>query len=109
VSDARLAQRGFNQALALAQGMNAALAHPLPIRRRTLCRTRDTPAQTSLGLPDRQRNLRDALSCRQGLTGLRIGLVDDVMTSGTTLNEAARTLKTAGASYIVALVVARTA
>jgi ComF family protein len=104
---ARLAQRGFNQALEMARAMSAALAAPLPVHPRRLLRVRETPAQAGLGLADRRRNLVGCFACDQGLDGLRVGLVDDVMTSGSTLSEAARALRRAGAASVVALVVAR--
>jgi ComF family protein len=109
LSAPRLAQRGFNQALELARGMSTALPRNLPIERRALRRIRDTPAQTSLSMRARHVNLHEALVCPQRLDGARVGLVDDVMTSGTTLNEAARALKHAGASWVLGLVLARTA
>jgi ComF family protein len=104
----RLAQRGFNQALEMARSMSAALPRPLPVHPGCLTRLRDTPAQAGLGLADRRRNLRGCFACGGRLDGLRVGLVDDVMTSGSTLAEAARALKHAGAASVVALVVART-
>jgi ComF family protein len=103
----RLAQRGFNQALEMARAMSAALAVPLPVHPRRLLRLRDTPAQADLGLADRRRNLEGCFACGGRLDGTHVGLVDDVMTSGSTLAEAARALKHAGAASVVALVVAR--
>jgi ComF family protein len=105
----RLAARGFNQALEMARAMSASLAVPLPVWPRRLLRVRDTPAQAGLGLADRRRNLVGCFACRGRLDGLAIGLVDDVMTTGSTLSEAARTLKAAGAVRVVALVAARKA
>jgi ComF family protein len=104
---ARLAQRGFNQALEMARAMSAALAEPMPVHPRRLLRVRETPAQAGLGLAERRRNLAGCFECRGRLDGLRVGLVDDVMTSGSTLAEAAQALRRAGAASVVALVVAR--
>lgn len=104
----RLAQRGFNQALEMARAMSRALAVPLPVLPRRLLRVRDTPAQSGLGLAERRHNLQGCFVCRGRLDGLHVGLVDDVMTSGSTLAEAARTLRGAGAVRVVALVAART-
>jgi ComF family protein len=104
----RLAQRGFNQALEMARAMSRALAVPLPVLPRRLLRVRDTPAQSGLGLAERRHNLQGCFVCRGRLDGLHVGLVDDVMTSGSTLAEAARTLRAAGAVRVVALVAART-
>ena len=58
-------------------------------------------------LAARHRNVRGAFHCNEDLSGCRILLVDDVMTSGATLDEAARTLKLHGAVRVDALVLAR--
>ncbi len=108
LSELRLAQRGFNQSLELARAMRAGSAPHLPIHRGVLRRQRNTTAQTNLALHERQANVRGAFVTTQRLDGWRIGLIDDVMTTGNTLNEAARALKDAGAQCVVALVVART-
>jgi ComF family protein len=102
---ARLAERGFNQALELARPLAATLGWPLDA---TSCtRTRPTSTQATLPLAERQRNVRNAFQCTRDLAGLRIALVDDVMTSGASLDELARTLKLHGAAHVSALVVAR--
>lgn len=108
LSAARIARRGFNQALEMARAMAAALAAPIPVLPAALVRTRDTPAQSGLRLAERRGNLAGCFACRARLDGLRVGVVDDVMTSGGTLAEAARTLRAAGAARVVALVAART-
>jgi ComF family protein len=108
LSAARIARRGFNQALEMARAMAAALAAPPPVLPGALVRTRDTPAQSGLRLADRRGNLAGCFACPGRLDGLRVGVVDDVMTSGGTLAEAARTLRAAGAAGVVALVAART-
>ena len=108
----RLAQRGFNQSLEMARAMSACLGPsfaPLPVLPRRLARLRDTPPQAGLALAERRTNLLGCFGCSGRLDGLRIGLVDDVMTSGSTVAEAARALKAAGATRVVALVVTRTA
>ena len=108
LADRRLAQRGFNQSLEMARAMSASLPRPLPVLPDRLRRVRETPSQASLGLAERRANLRGCFACDARLDGLRIGLVDDVMTSGSTLAEAARVLRAAGAASVVAIVVART-
>jgi ComF family protein len=108
LAEQRLARRGFNQSLELARAMSASLARPLPVWHRRLSRIRDTSPQSELGLAERRSNLHGCFACAGRVDGLRIGLVDDVMTSGSTLAEAARTLRSAGAASVVALVVART-
>jgi ComF family protein len=108
LGEARLAERGFNQSLEMARAMSAALASPLPVHARRLLRLRDTPAQAGLGLAARRVNLHGCFGVRGSFAGLHVGLVDDVMTTGSTLAEAAAALKRAGAERVVALVVART-
>lgn len=106
----RLRERGYNQAARLA----AALARRIerPLRDDWLLRLTDTAPQ--LGLPRGQRlaNLRGAFAAEplalHALRGRRIALVDDVMTTGATLAESARTLLAAGAAEVQAWVVART-
>jgi ComF family protein len=114
LAPSRLAQRGFNQALEMARACSAALeargrARAAPPVLNALRRVRDTGAQAALDLDARSRNLAGCFGCTARLDGLRVGLVDDVMTSGHTLAEAARTLKRAGAAAVVNLVIARTA
>lgn len=102
----RLRERGFNQALELARPMARALDLPLDA---TCCRrTRHTPTQASLPWKEREKNIRNAFHCTKDLTGQRILLVDDVMTTGASLNECARTLKLHGAQEVTLLVLART-
>ncbi len=101
----RLRERGFNQALELARPVGTALA--LPIAASVCLRTRDTPAQAGLPLRRRIKNMRSAFHCTADLSGQRIVLVDDVMTTGASLNECARTLKMHGAAAVTLLVVAR--
>lgn len=104
LSAQRLMARGFNQALEIARQVQGAT----PIELDAVRRTRDTPAQLGLPVEERRRNLRGAFECPRLLGGLRIALVDDVMTSGATLDEVAATLKRSGAARVVNWVVART-
>jgi ComF family protein len=103
---ARLARRGFNQAAEIARRLAPKVGIPwLP----DACqRLRDTPSQAGLDLKTRQRNLRGAFACAIDLTGKRVALIDDVMTSGSSLNELARAVRKAGALEIQAWVLART-
>lgn len=103
---ARLRTRGFNQALEIARRFAARLDLPLAV---AICeRTHDSAPQASLPWGERQRNVRGAFLCRVDLSGKHVVAVDDVMTTGATLNEFARTLKHAGAAHVTNLVVART-
>ena len=101
----RLRQRGFNQALELARPVGRALH--LPIDATSCRRTRDTAAQADLAWRERIANVRNAFSCGADFSGRHVVLVDDVMTTGASLDECARTLKLHGASYVSVLVLAR--
>lgn len=109
LSEQRLAGRGFNQSLEMARVAARALGGRLPVLAQGLRRSRHTPPQSGLDLPARRLNLLGSLCCDLRLDGQRVGLVDDVMTSGSTACEAARALKAAGATSVVVLVAARTA
>ncbi|MEJ8568156.1 ComF family protein [Elongatibacter sediminis] len=100
----RRAKRGFNQSELLAWRLGSVLE--MPVDCGLLRRARATSAQSGLDLRSRRRNLRGAFRCG-GAAGRRIALVDDVLTTGTTLNECARTLLKAGAVEVAAWVVAR--
>ncbi|MGH8708081.1 MAG: ComF family protein, partial [Burkholderiales bacterium] len=71
-------------------------------------RSRDTASQTDLPFAARSRNVRGAFRCARDLEGASVALVDDVMTTGATLDELAATLKRAGAARVVNWVLART-
>jgi ComF family protein len=102
----RLAERGFNQALVVARPLARALG--VPLAPRMMARPCDTAAQSTMTPLGRQRNVRRAFVVDGDVIGLHIGVVDDVMTSGNTLHEVARTLKEAGATQVTCLVFART-
>ena len=101
----RLAQRGFNQAVEMARALakRSRLLHAP----RGAGRVKNTTAQTGLPYEERARNVRGAFACDLDLSGKRIAVVDDVMTTGASLNELARVLKRAGAARVENLVVAR--
>lgn len=96
--------RGYNQAVLLAAPLARRLGVPrLPMRRR-----RPTAAQTTQSGVDRRRNLQGAFAIAGRVNGLRLLLVDDVATTGSTLRAAAGALRRAGAAAVTALVLART-
>jgi ComF family protein len=99
-------QRGFNQADVIANE----LARLLDIKSNcgALRRLRATPAQQTLSAAARKRNLRDAFTLNADVTGLRIALVDDVVTTGSTASEIARLLLQAGAASVEVWCLART-
>ena len=100
---ARLQERGFNQALEIARHMNKS-----KLDLHSAIRQKLTPPQASLPLKERVKNIKGAFAANADLTGKRIAIVDDVMTSGASLNELAKTLKKAGASRVECWVIART-
>jgi ComF family protein len=103
----RLRERGFNQSLQIAATVGRALQ--VPVLRNALVRTRACRPQQSLPLTQRRRNVRGAFAVGRLQAARRVGLVDDVLTSGATLDEVAGVLKGAGVAQVVNLVVARTA
>jgi len=104
LSRERLKTRGFNQAMEIAR----AAAPREAIETDAVERVRDTPSQTDLPYVERARNVKSAFACRRKLDGLRAAVVDDVVTTGASLAELARTLKRAGAVSVENWVIART-
>ena len=105
LSSARLASRGFDQTALIAQSLSKQL--PKIKLARQLIKVRDTPPQSGLDREARLKNVRGAFACETNLTGRHVAILDDVMTTGATLSEAARTLKKAGAMRVTAIAVAR--
>lgn len=99
-------ERGFNQAALLAELLAASTAVPL---RSVLERTRYTTTQTAYDRAERMENLHGAFRLRknQDVRDLRVLLIDDVLTTGSTLSECARVLKGAGAISVHAATAAR--
>ena len=104
----RLRSRGFNQSLLLAhQLLKNIKAKPSLLRPRVLRRVRETIPQTELPYPERLKNPDDAFAVGDSVPPGTILLIDDVMTTGSTLNAAARTLKASGAERVSAWVLCR--
>jgi ComF family protein len=102
----RLRERGYNQALELAKPL--ARAFGIELRNDVLARTRATSAQSNLDADARHRNLRGAFAVAPNTTlPAHVALFDDVMTTGTTLRECARTLVSAGVERVDVWAVAR--
>lgn len=101
----RLKERGFNQSQQLARAIAAKLR--LPLLNHACQRSRDTPPQAALPLKERQRNIRNAFTCDNSVAGKRIAIIDDVMTSGSTLDSLAQAVMAAGAIEVQCWVVAR--
>src|SRR6266571_5921480 len=103
---ARQRERGFNQASLLAELLSAQTSIPV---KPLLERTRYTTTQTALDRAERMENLHNAFRLRKNMDvrGLRVLLIDDVLTTGSTLNECARILKRASAFSVHAATAAR--
>ncbi len=103
----RLRQRGFNQALLLAHRISKRYRTPLSFD--NLARVRPTKPQVELRGVERIKNVRGAFALRRPdeVRGKKIILVDDVFTTGATMNECASVLKSAEASHVTAFTLAR--
>ncbi|HXD84146.1 MAG TPA: ComF family protein [Rudaea sp.] len=102
---ARLRERGYNQALELAKPVARAFA--ISLHNDVLERTRATPAQSNLDADARHKNLRGAFAVNAASLPQHVVVFDDVMTTGTTLRECARTLVRAGVERVDVWALAR--
>lgn len=100
-----LGERGFNQALELAKPVGRALG--VPVEPAALRKVRETAPQRTLGRRARQVNLRGAYVCELDVSGARVVVVDDVITTGATVGSAAEAMLRAGAASVHAWAVAR--
>jgi ComF family protein len=102
----RQRQRGFNQALEIARPLARHYHVPLAV---DYCkRYLDTPPQRELPAKQRKSNVRNAFRLRKPLNAAHVAIVDDVMTTGATVNELAKLLKRHGAEHVQVWVLART-
>ena len=102
----KLRERGYNQAELLASELGKTVG--LPVERKLLTRTRNSAPQAgTANVSLRRANTAGAFECREGLAGTACVLVDDVCTTGSTLNACAEALVAAGASSVWALTLAR--
>ncbi|NBC11860.1 MAG: ComF family protein [Gammaproteobacteria bacterium] len=102
----RLRERGYDQALELARVVGRELA--LPVAAAACERTRATPPQTTLEGKARAQNLRGAFHATADLSGAHVAVLDDVVTTASTVDEVARALRRAGASRVDVWCLART-
>lgn len=103
---ARLRQRGYNQAMEIARWVGKELG--IEVNYKLLARVKNTASQTGLGEKERHVNMRGAFQATLPMKYARVGLVDDVVTSGSTVNAAARALKRAGVETVSVWAAART-
>ncbi len=103
--DSRLRQRGFNQSIEISRVITNKLA--IPIEYDAVVRHRHTPAQTGLDAKQRKKNIIGAFSVVQELNYQHVLIVDDVMTTGATVNELARVLKKNNVARVGVLTIAR--
>jgi len=102
----RLKQRGFNQAGLLARPM--AYATNIPYRADLLIKRRETPSQVGLSASERAQNVTGAFFCKSPIvSGKSILIIDDVTTTGSTINACAQALCEAGAAAVYGLTLAR--
>ena len=102
---ARLRERGYNQSLELARPIARALK--LPVAVRGVRRVRPTVPQVGLAHKERRRNVRGAFDTKRDFEGKRVAIVDDILTSGHTVDALARCLRRAGAAQVAVWVLAR--
>jgi ComF family protein len=104
----RLKERGYNQATLLARQLGQATG--IPVDDQVLRRNRYTSSQTGLTAQQRRRNVQAAFSCKgAGMAGKRVVLIDDVCTTGATLEACSEAMRDAHAQSVWALTVARAA
>jgi ComF family protein len=103
----RYVERGFNQSEIIAQTVARVLQVPIEMNR--LVRSRYTVKQAKLKREERLKNLTDAFEIKnpQDLVGKKVLVVDDVFTTGSTVNECAKALKLAGAGEVISFSIAR--
>lgn len=101
----RLGQRGYNQALEIARPLSR--AHGLPIIHSSVSRQRNTLPQSDQSGSSRWRNVHGAFALHQAPRAKAVAIIDDVMTSGHTVNEIALLLRQAGVNWIEVWCVAR--
>lgn len=105
LSRGRLRQRGYNQSAMIARPLAVSIPKPfLPV---LLRKTREAPTQVGLSANDRRRNVDGAFEAGGALTAKRVLVIDDVTTTGSTMNACARALLDAGAASVYGLTFAR--
>ena len=94
----RLIERGYNQAYEIARCLSIKL--DIPLNQKSLIRTRHTESQSGLSAAKREKNIRSAFSFNNSANYKHVAVVDDIITTGSTLNEITRILKRAGVEKV---------
>ena len=102
---ARLLERGYNQAYEIATVCSGALG--IPVDRHALTRTRATPSQSGLSSPQRERNIRKAFAYAPKHDYRHVALIDDIVTTGSTVTEITKVLHRGGVEYVEVWALAR--
>lgn len=100
-----LRERGFNQSLLIARVISKEIKVPLLMD--ILLKKKETPPQVGLSAKERLLNLKNAFEVKGNVDGLRLLLIDDVMTTGATVTECSKVLMKAGAKEVIVLTLAR--
>lgn len=100
LSRRRLRQRGYDQARILAEETAKLLG--LPCEKMLVKRVDNRPQSSTRSAEERRQNARDVYACKMDLTGRRVLLIDDIVTTGATLSECAGVLKKAGCAAVYA-------
>lgn len=101
----RLRERGFNQSLEMARLISQKTG--IPLETKACIRTRDTAPQSTLPAKEKKSNVKNAFAVNKPINEKHVAIVDDVMTSGHTVNELAKTLKAHGVERVDIWVMAR--
>ena len=107
LASGRYRERGYNQAIELGRCLERTLG--LPMHTHVVMRTRETVEQASLSQKERRKNVRRAFVVNGRLQEKHVAIIDDVVTTGSTVNEVARVLRHAGAKRVEVWAVARAA
>jgi len=106
LSQKRLKWRGFNQAEEIARNLSTNLQ--IPLHNNILTKNKETSFQSNLSKEEREKNLLNSFSCNKQIINKKILLVDDIYTTGSTMEECSKVLKKAGATRVIGITIART-
>ena len=101
----RLRKRGFNQSIEIARVLSK--KKDIPIEHKAVVRMRSTPPQTGLNAKQRSKNVKGAFTLVNKIQGKHVLIIDDVVTTGSTVNELAKLLKRSGVERVGVLSIAR--